>query len=241
MDLSIVVPAYNEEARLAGTIKSLQAFLKSLGINYEVIIVVEQSSDQTAKIALAQTKNNPLFRVIANSSHRGKGHAVRTGMLEARGKIIFFMDADLSTDLSCVTSFIEYFNKHPEADILIGSREHRLSVLNVSQNPMRRSMGRTFNLFVRLLVLKGVRDTQCGFKAFRKPVARRLFKLQKSEGFSFDVEILALAKLFHYKTEVLPVRWSDARNSKVHILSGSFHMLAELLTIRRRLKSVEKP
>jgi len=202
----------------------------------EVILVVEKSNDDTLSKTRQAINNDPRFMLVANKSQKGKGYAVRTGMLRARGNIIFFMDADLSTSLSCVTSFLAYFGAHPDADILIGSREHPKTRVITPQNSIRRNMGRTFNMLVRHLIIQGVKDTQCGFKAFKKPVAKHLFKLQKVDGFAFDVEILYLAQKFNYTTVVMPVKWSDSLGSKVNIVGGSLKMFMELLALRHRVK-----
>jgi dolichyl-phosphate beta-glucosyltransferase len=231
--VTIVIPAYNEEKRLPASIARLKTFLDKQELRFEVIIVAEKSADGTAAAAKEAAKNDKRFKIIQNKVHRGKGYAVKQGVLRAKGDYVFFMDADLSTHLSAVKRFINYFQSHPSVSLVIGSREHVKSNVVLPQNFLRRSMGRVFNVVVRMFIYQGTRDTQCGFKAFRRPAAMQLFKLQQIDGFAFDVEILFLAKKLGYKTAVLPVVWKNSADSKVAIFGGSLEMLKDLYKIYR--------
>jgi dolichyl-phosphate beta-glucosyltransferase len=233
--ISIVVPAYNEEFRLPRTIQALKAYFTKSNQSFEVVIVVEKSNDQTFKVAREAIGLDCRFRIVNNSQHRGKGFAVRQGVLAARGSVIFFMDADLATDLTAINKFVKYFEEHPKTDVIIGSRAHLNTVIPKPQNLIRKNLGRGFNLLVQLMLLKDIEDTQCGFKAFRRSVAIDLFSLQSVEGFAFDVEILLLAQRLDYSIKEMPVTWSHCPGSKVGILSGSFSMFFELLNLSRRI------
>jgi dolichyl-phosphate beta-glucosyltransferase len=236
IDVSIIIPAYNEENRLPLNILKIKNFLDKQKLNFEVIVVVEKSIDRTVELTKKSVGQDKRFKIVANKIHRGKGHAVKQGMLMAKGKYLFFMDADLSTSLSAIERFVEYFDLNGSVDLILGSREHPKSSIIMKQNIIRRNMGKIFNYFVRQLVHIGIKDTQCGFKAYRYDVAQNLFRLQSIDGFSFDVENLALAQKLNYKVAVLPVVWKNYAGSKVQILGGSWQMLKDLYTIRRNLK-----
>jgi len=231
--ISLVVPAYNEEKRIGMAIKRLQGFMDAGQHEAEVIIVVEKSSDRSAERARSLSAGDKRFTVISNAEQRGKGFAVRTGIAKARGQYIFFMDCDMSTDLKAVDEFMSYFRKHPEVDVIIGSRAHRQSKIVIEQAWLRRSLGKAFNLFVRLLVLRPIRDTQCGFKAFRLQAAKSIFKHQIIDGFAFDVEVLLLARALGLKAAVLPVVWTNDSGSKVNKRS-TLKMLTDLFRIKYR-------
>jgi dolichyl-phosphate beta-glucosyltransferase len=237
LDVSIIIPAYNEENRLPLSIQKIKKFLNKQQLNFEIIIVVEKSTDQTARVAKREIKKDQRFKLIVNNVHKGKGYAVKQGMLIAKGKYLFFMDADLSTSLNDIKHFLNHFVAHPGIDVIIGSREHPKSNIVLRQNVIRRRMGKVFNYFVQQLVYPGIKDTQCGFKAYRYSVAQQLFSLQTIDGFSFDVENLALAQKLNYKIAVLPVVWKNSAGSRVQIFSGSWQMLKDLYKIRINLKN----
>jgi dolichyl-phosphate beta-glucosyltransferase len=201
--LSIVIPAYNEERRIERSLQDLISFFGSFGAGVEILLVIEKSTDTTVEIARHMVGTNPAFKVIANDVQKGKGFAVRTGMLQARGQIVFFMDLDLSTPLAEVLKFLAHFQEHPEIDVLIGSRQHPESQILKRQNPIRNRMGKTFNLFVQWMAIKGITDTQCGFKAFRAKCVAPIFSRQTIDGFSFDVEVLLLAQGLGYQAEAM--------------------------------------
>ncbi len=239
--ISIVIPVYNESARLRKSILRLKTFLDSLNYPTEVVMVIEKSSDDSEVVARKAIATDMRFLIISNAVHRGKGYAVKTGVLKSKGTYIFFMDVDLSTDLSAVKEFVYYFEVHPSTQVLIGSREHTDSKILIPQNILRRNMGRTFNKLIRIIAINDYKDTQCGFKAFRKPAAMKLFGLQSSDGFAFDVELLMLAKKMNYKTHILPVIWSNSEESKVGIVSGSLSMILDVCRIKWRVSRLIIP
>ncbi len=202
----------------------------------EVWIVVEPSTDGTREIAAAAAARQPNLHVLTYPKQRGKGCAVRTGMLAATGTIVFYMDCDLSVPLHDVESFVAYFQSHPEADVLFGNRQHAQSRITLRQSWLRQKMGQTFNAILRRLTLAGVHDTQCGFKAFRREAARAIFERQQLDGFAFDVEVLLLAQKLGLRVVDLPVEWRNSPESKVRLVHDSLQMLGDTLRIRRRLQ-----
>ncbi|MEP6669899.1 MAG: dolichyl-phosphate beta-glucosyltransferase [Chthoniobacter sp.] len=234
--LSIVVPAYNEARRLPPTLTALVEFFRGFTRTYEVLIVVEQSTDGTLEIAAKQVAQQAHFQVVDNGPKRGKGHAVRSGMQRARGEIVFYMDADLSVPLAEVPAFLRHFEQTPKVDVLIGNRQHAMSRITRRQSPLREGMGKIFNRVLQTLALVDLRDTQCGFKAFRQAACREIFTRQKVEGFAFDVEVLLLAERLGYGVEDLPVEWINSPESKVEIVADSLRMLRDAWQIQRRLR-----
>jgi glycosyltransferase involved in cell wall biosynthesis len=231
--LSIVIPAFREERRLPSALERLGEFCATLGESAEVLIVVEQGSDRTLEIAQAFEATHPQFVVIDNGAQRGKGHAVRSGMLRARGDVIFYMDADLSVPLAEVRMFLAHFAAHPEIDVLVGNRQHAQSRITRVQSWLRRTMGQTFNRILRVVSAAPLRDTQCGFKAFRRAAAQAIFSRQKLDGFAFDVEVLLLAERLGFRIADLPVEWINSPESKVQLVRDSLRMLRDALRVRR--------
>lgn len=232
--LSIVIPAYNEEHRLPGNLPRLLAHLDGMQLpaGYEVIVVVEKSTDRTVEACREAVAGRSEVRVIANEVKRGKGYAVRCGLLQATGQIRFFMDADLSTPLESIDAFCEHFAAHPEHHVLIGNRRHPRSVIGVRQGFLRRKLSDAFNLVVQALILPGCADTQCGFKAFRSGAAEAIFQRQKLDGFSFDLEILLLARRLGLAVQDLPVDWCDEPASTLRPLRDGAKMLADIFKVR---------
>ncbi|CAN5573675.1 glycosyltransferase family 2 protein [soil metagenome] len=214
-----MIPCRNESRRLPATLQAIQAFLDAGSLTVEVIIVVEKGTDNTEEIAQDAARGDARFRAICNPVGRGKGYAVKTGMLAAGGEIVFFMDADLSVPLRYVTEFLPYFGEG--ADVVFGSRRHRESVIPRNQPFFRVVSGRLFNHALRLTGATSFKDTQCGFKAFRHEAARKIFQKVELDGFAFDVEVLALAEVFGYKIVERPVEWTDAPGSTVNARSGA--------------------
>ena len=237
--LSIVVPAYNEARRLPPTLAALVEFFRGFTRTYEVLIVVEQSTDGTLEIAAKQVAQQAHFQVIDNGPKRGKGHAVRSGMRRASGEIVFYMDADLSVPLAGILPFLRRFEQAPKADVLIANRQHAMSRITRRQSTLREGMGKIFNRVLQVLALVGLRDTQCGFKAFRRAACREIFARQTVDGFAFDVEVLLLAERLGYVVEDLPVEWINSPESKVEIVADSLRMLRDTWRIRRRLRHVQ--
>lgn len=233
--LSIVIPAFREEKRLPKSISDLRTFFAQVQ-DLEILIIVEKSPDKTLEVTQDAAHGDARFKVIDNKIQRGKGYAVRTGMLLAQGEIVIYMDADLSTPLSEVFNFLQCFSENPEAQVVIGSRAEAKSQILRSQSWLRRNMGRTFNRLVQAFGIKGIEDTQCGFKAFRRAASQAIFKRQTLDGFAFDVEVLMLAEELGLKTIVRPVRWVNDPDSKVRILIDPLKMLLDLIKVRGIVK-----
>lgn len=235
--LSVVVPCYNEARRLPSSLSQLLHHASSWPFAFEIIVVVERSTDQTAEIATEIASREPAVTVIANPVQRGKGYALRTGVLRSRGAIVLTMDADLSVPLGCIDEFVRYFERHPEADVLLGNRQHQKSQIAVRQRLLRELLGKCFNILVRLVLGGTLRDTQCGFKAYRRPAATAIFSRQTIDGFASDVEILYLAKRLGFEIRDLPVHWSNSPESRVRIVRDTWYMLRDLATVRRRVNA----
>ncbi|MDD4183452.1 MAG: glycosyltransferase family 2 protein [Candidatus Omnitrophica bacterium] len=232
MFLSVVIPAYNEEKRLQSTLEKIYSYLKNKNFEYEIIAIDDGSADLTAMVALESrlAKENKL-NLLKNEKNTGKGFSVRKGILASTGDYILFTDSDLSTP-------IEEFDElllHVQAgyDIAIGSRSVEGADVRVHQPFYREIMGRAFNFFVQLFVLKGLADTQCGFKLFKAKAAKDIAKELKIDRFGFDVEMLYLAKKKNYKIKEVPVIWLDSPVSKINPILDSWRMFIDLLTIKR--------
>ncbi len=227
--LSLVIPAHNEEARLPTTLESVRAFVEAQPYATEVIIVENGSSDRTLEIAQQHTSRMPFLKVI-HEERAGKGLAVKRGMLEARGEYRFFADADFSMPVAEINRFL------PPAvgsiDIAIGSRE-AAGAVRYDEPAFRHFTGRVFNALVRFLALPGLKDTQCGFKCFRGAVAEDVFPYQTIEGWTFDVEVLFIARRRGYKIIEIGVPWYFDAHSKVRVFKHSTKMAMDLLAIRR--------
>ena len=240
--LSIVIPAYNEAGRLPRNLPEVAAYcdacdalrLPDGAAGYEVLVMVERSTDGTLEKARAAAAPFPRVEVVDNLTQRGKGYAVRSGMLRAAGDIVIFMDADLSTPLAEIGKFLDYFAAHPEVDAVIGNRRHPSSHIGKSQGYARRNLSKVFNALVTRagLLPGGLADTQCGFKAFRQAAAREVFTRQKMDGFSFDVEVLALAAGLRLRVVDLPVAWYDEAATRVHLLRDGLKMLRDLQRVK---------
>lgn len=234
--LSIVIPSRNESARLPATLRAVKAWLDAEPRDAEVLIVVEKSTDDTAELARRQEGEDSRFRAICNPTARGKGFAVKTGMLAASGDIVFFMDADLSVPLRFIEAFLPYFD---EADVVFGSRQHPETVIPVSQPFFRVFYGRIFNLALRICGATSFKDTQCGFKAFRREAAREVFSRLTLDGFGFDVEAMALAEALRLRIIERPVEWSDAPGTKVRALrDGTSAFFEAVLAAKRAQRAV---
>lgn len=227
-----MIPVFEEAKRLSFCIEKVVSFSRSLGFEHEVLWVVEKSADGSLELAGREVPKQANFRVIDNKVHRGKGYAVRSGILGASGEIVLFMDVDLSVPLEEIHTFMSYFDGHPEVDVLVGNRQHPQSRILRRQNLLRQSMGQTFNWLIRRLADVPIRDTQCGFKAFRKRAAREIFSRQQLDGFAFDLEVLLLAQKLGMKVADLPVRWINSPESKVRILRDSLRMLRDAFRAR---------
>ena len=229
--LSIIIPAFNEESRLPPYLSSIVAYLASRGGPSEIIVVDDGSQDGTAAAVQALTTRCPFLRLIPLGRNKGKGFAVRTGMLAAKGDLRLFCDADGATPIGELHRLERALSG--EIDILIGSRAIRSTECRVEGTLHRKYLGILYNRLVSLLALRGLRDTQCGFKLFRGAAADTLFAAQTLTGFGFDVEILFLAQKWGYTIREIPVNWQDQPRGKVRLLRDSIRMLFDLVKLRR--------
>jgi dolichyl-phosphate beta-glucosyltransferase len=230
-EISIIVPALNEELRLPKTLESIHTYLMTRGLHAEVLVVDDGSTDNTAKIVKDFSSRFPELRLISNGRNRGKGFSVRHGMLEACGEIALFTDADLSAPIEEADKLLSAL-REDHYDGAIGSRALDRGLIQVHQSPFREQAGIIFNGFVRLVLAIPFADTQCGFKAFRRERMRILFEQQQTEGFGFDPEILFLARRYGLRVAEIPVRWAHSPASKVNVLTDSIRMFTDLLAIR---------
>ncbi len=229
--LSVVLPAYNEQARLPYTLSELGRYIRQQRLDCEVIVVDNGSTDATSVVvqqALAGFRSR--LRLI-RTDRRGKGLAVRAGMLAARGQVVLFADADLSWSLDELERFPSLVDEL--TPVVIGSREGS-GARRVDEPGYRHLMGRVFNRIVQWLALPGIEDSQCGFKAFSAEAARAVFSLQTLAGFGFDVEILFLARRLGYGILVVPLRWEHKENSRVAPLADTLRMLRDVARVRWR-------
>ena len=229
--VSIVIPARNEEVRLPASIREIRRAFPTEA--WEFLIVIEPGSDRSEEVARKETTGDPRFEILPNPTAHGKGHAVKTGMLRARGDWIFFMDADLSVPLRFVHEFLRSAG---EADVLMGSRRHRGSRIAARQPLAREAAGRVFNRMLKLAGATHFSDTQCGFKAFRCDAAREIFSRVQLEGFGFDGEALALAEALGFRVLELPVEWADVAGSKLRPLRDGVSSLVEAILAVRRVR-----
>ena len=226
--LSIIIPAHNEANRLPPSLEKIDAFLAGQAFTSEVVVVENGSSDGTLAIAESFKTRMPALKVI-HEDRRGKGLAVRRGMLEAAGEYRFFCDADLSMPIEQVLRFLP-----PELDLVdvaIGSREVAGS-RRIDEPGYRHLIGRVFNTMVRWMVLPGLQDTQCGFKCFRGEIAEKVFPLQTLTGMSFDAEVLFIARKLGYRITEVPIDWTFNADSRVRLMQDSLRMAFDLLEIR---------
>jgi dolichyl-phosphate beta-glucosyltransferase len=228
--LSVVIPAYNEEKRIEGALNEIVAYLKSKPFRSEVIVVNDGSSDRTCDTAKAILNGFDASQIISRTENRGKGYSVREGMLKAGGEIILFSDADLSTPIQEFEKLAEWIQKG--YDIAIGSRAIEGANIIIHQRWLRERMGLIFNIFVRAIALRGLKDTQCGFKCFKRKTAQDVFTRQTIQDFGFDVECLFIARSLGYRIKEVPVQWSNSPRSKVSVFSDPIKMLLDLLRIR---------
>ena len=237
-ELSIVIPAYNEAARLGGTIHAVLGYLNEHLPGAELIIVDDGSHDDTAVVARRSFGNtgSVTTSVIRIDPNRGKGHAVRSGLLAARGRIALFSDADLSTPITEAPKLVGPIQRG-ECDLTFGSRALDRNLIGVHQPWQREQGGRVFNLIVRAATGLPYWDTQCGFKAFRMEVCRPIIEAARVDRFAFDVELLYVARLAGLRLQEVPVRWDHDEGSKIDLASDSFKMVSQVLSIRQRARN----
>jgi dolichyl-phosphate beta-glucosyltransferase len=227
---TIVIPAYNESTRLGTTLEKVLAYVHSHRWDAEVLVVNDGSRDNTAEIVQTFAARDPTLRLIENPGNRGKGYSVRNGMIHAQGKIVLFTDADLSSPIEEAPKLLQALEAG--ADIAIGSRWLRAETQTQRQPLYRQLFGRIFNLLLRTTLGLQFADTQCGFKAFKRPTVEAIFSLQKIERWGFDPEILYLARKFGFKVKEIPVAWGHSGETRIHPLVDGARMFQEMLRVR---------
>lgn len=237
--VSVVIPAFNEERRLPQTLARVDDYFQIQSYATEILVVDDGSGDGTARVVDLFAREHPRVRLIQND-HRGKGYTVRTGMLAARGHIVLFSDADLSTPVEEIEKLLPWFERG--YDIVIGSREG-LGAQRIKEPFYRHIMGRVFNFIVQTLTVRGIQDTQCGFKAFRDEVARDVFSRMQLYGdntkpihggmvTAFDVEVLFIGYKSGYRIKEVPVQWRYGTETKVNPLKDSYRNFRDVLMVR---------
>jgi len=229
-DLSVVIPAYNENERIGPTLQAISSALKTRGVSYEIIVVSDGSTDETESIVRNYANDDSRIRLLSYSPNRGKGYAVRAGILEARAENVLFSDADLATPIEELEKLQEIAKSGYE--VVIGSRALKDSVI-IGWRPWYRELsGKVFNMLIRMLAVPGIRDTQCGFKYFKGGSAARIFSAARLDGFGFDVEALYLARKFGCRIAEIAVRWDNSPTTKVSVLKHTLPMLLEVIRVR---------
>ncbi|HEX9926206.1 MAG TPA: dolichyl-phosphate beta-glucosyltransferase [Anaerolineae bacterium] len=227
--LSIIIPAYNEEVRLPQTLPKVIEFVEAQTYKAEVVLVDDGSVDRTAEIVEAFVAEHACLRLV-KAEHRGKGHAVKIGMLQARGEYAFLCDADLAMPITELPKFLPPVQNGYQ--VAIGSREGE-GAMRYNEPAYRHLMGRVFNWLVKILAVPGFEDTQCGFKCFHRSVKEDLFSYQTIDGFSFDVEILYVAQKRGYRIIEVPILWYYQVESKVHPVKDTIRMVRDMVNVRR--------
>ena len=227
--LSIIVPSYNEELRLPPSLDRIAAYVSDSGRSTEVLVVDDGSKDKTADVAASYADRIPNLRVLKNGENRGKGYSVRHGMLEAKGEVVLFSDADLSAPIEEADKLLAAMGQY---DVAIGSRAMDRSLIKVHESAFREFAGIVFNKIVRIVLRLPFVDTQCGFKAFRRERCKIVFAQQRIERFGFDPELLYLARHHGLKSVEIPVRWSHSPATKINMMRDSIQMFVDVFTIR---------
>ncbi len=229
-ELSIVIPAYNEASRIGPTIEAVTSDLSARKVDYEIIVVSDGSVDATEDIVRDYARTDGRIRLVAYSPNRGKGYAVRTGVLEARADDVLFSDADLATPMRDLEKLKRAASEG--CDVVIGSRALEGSVI-IGWRPWYRELsGRVFNAIIQLLAVPGIRDTQCGFKYFAKGSGAKIFSAARLDGFGFDVEALYLARKYGLRVREVAVTWQNSPDTKVSVLRHTLPMLIEVAGLR---------
>ena len=233
MQLSVVIPAYNEARRIGPSLHRVSGYLKARygAGGFEIVVVDDGSEDSTSAVVEEFSTRAPEVKLIRLPHNRGKGAAVRTGMMAANREAVLFSDADLSTPIEEAEKALKLLVEGN--DVVIGSRAVAGSRILVHQSRLRESLGRLFNLLLRALLRIPFRDTQCGFKLFRREAAHAIFQHARIDGFAFDVEAILIAQQLGYVIREMPVRWLNDPEGKVTLLRHPAQMLADLWRIRR--------
>jgi glycosyltransferase involved in cell wall biosynthesis len=228
-ELSIVIPSFNEELRLPTTLRDISSYIRSSNRETEVIVVDDGSTDRTSDVANSFRGEIQRLRIVANEKNRGKGYSVRHGMMESRGRIVLFTDADLSAPIAEADKLLAALTDN---DVAIGSRAMNRSLISVRQSLFREYAGIIFNFIVRVILRLPFVDTQCGFKAFRRDRCRVIFEQQRIERFGFDPELLYLARHHGLRAAEIPVRWAHSPDTKVSMWRDSIQMFLDVFVIR---------
>lgn len=236
--ISVVIAAYNEEKRLPESLRRISSYMAEKKLEHEIIVVDDGSADRTTGIVESMAARIPSLRGIRYRHNRGKGYALRTGILATSGNVVLVSDADLSTPIEELEVLWPIIAAG-RCEVAIGSRALALSKIIKKQPWWRQGMGKVFNRVVRLLVIDEFSDTQCGFKLFNGSVARKLFAEARIDRFAYDVEILALAKKNGFRIAEIPIKWINAPGSKVHPIIDSLQMLKDLVRVRLRVGSLK--
>jgi dolichyl-phosphate beta-glucosyltransferase len=231
MRISIIIPAKDEAKRLPSFLKTVIHYCRQSTHEYEIIVVDDGSQDETAKLALAFREEFPALKVISFSSNHGKGYAVKQGFLAAKGDVVLFLDADGSTGPQEIGRYLYLFEEG--YDIIIGSRVLHDSQSRVKALFYRRWIGGVFNFLVHWLLIKNIKDTQCGFKMFRSKIVKSLFENIHLNGFGFDLELLYIAQKKKFHIKEVSVNWTHVEGSKVHLVKDSLRMFLNILEIRK--------
>lgn len=226
--MSIIVPAYNEEHRLPKTLERITSYLGQQNYSAEIIVVDDGSQDNTARVVEEFVARHANVSLVRNE-HRGKGHAVKTGMLAGQGKYLFLCDADLSMPIEELAKFLPPLLN--DYDVAIGSRE-AIGARRYDEPAYRHLMGRVFNFIVKLLTVRGFEDTQAGFKCFKREVARDIFAYQTMNGWAFDVEVLFVAQKRGYRIVEVPIHWYYMANSRIDPFGDTVRMFLDVLRVR---------
>ena len=237
--LSIIIPAYNEESRLGSTLETIAGYLASESLDAEVIICDDGSKDGTVALVKRFAVDHPAFRVSEAPHNQGKGAALRRGFSEATGDYLLFSDADLSSPITEAKKLLYWLEEGYDA--AIGSRALADPTVTIEAQSKRKFIGRVFNFLVQRMIGLPLHDTQCGFKAFRRDVGKRLFDLQRLDGFSFDVEVLFLAAHQGFTVREVAVNWAHVPASRVNLINDSLKMFRDLMRIRSMHRHTPKP
>ena len=233
-DVSIIIPAYNEEGRIGATLKAIHRYFHGKPLTRQIIVVNDGSSDNTAKVLDARREEITDFIVISDSPNHGKGYAVKKGVEASQGKYILFTDADNAT---LIEEFEKFYPLLKYNEIVIGSRYLSESNIVVGQPWYRVLIGRLGNKLIQVLLLEGVKDTQCGFKAFQHEAAREIFSRMRINGFGFDIEILSIARLLNFSVKETPVSWYNSSESRIRPIKDAIRTFGELVYIKLNLWS----
>lgn len=227
MELSLVIPVYNEAVCLEANVAKILEYLETIKIDYEIVLVNDGSTDSTETVCHSIINRNPKMRLVSYSVNRGKGHAVKTGMLKAKGVYRIFMDADLAVPIQYIQPFMRQL--HAGTDVVIGSRNLATSSIEVPEGRLRRFMGGAYLNLVRSIFNLRVSDVTCGLKGFEEKIAHNIFSRSKIERWGYDAEIIFLARKLEYSIYEIPVEWYHSFDSKVKVALDSARTFIEIL------------